>query len=339
MNKTELLPQNRISWIDISKGILILSVFAGHMISSPNWLIHFIYSFHMPAFFFLSGYCFSAKRKFGAFILNKLKTVLLPLFTIGLTESLAVALLKNILEPGSVSWSKTLLAPFVQYGSELNLLWFLPAVFICSIVMYALVKLFKEKLIFMNLTAFILAVLVYAVVKICKLNFPWFADVSIIAMPFLTIGYTCKNKSLCDKLKKPLVFVVSFLLCTVIGTVNSTLFWPVEMKSRSFGNFPLFYIVAFLGCVMIASSSMLISKNRVLEYFGRNSLLLYAMEPIGYFTNFILKHFSGVYENNDALAVVFTSLAVIFTAIIGSIAAAIVNRYLPFIIGKKYKSR
>ena len=63
--------KKRIDWIDYSKGILITLVISGHAI--PEFGLHLgflekiIYSFHMPAFFILSGYLF----KFDACVEKK----------------------------------------------------------------------------------------------------------------------------------------------------------------------------------------------------------------------------------------------------------------------------
>lgn len=43
----------RIEWIDISKGLGMLLVIAGHTIALKYSSI--LYTFHMPLFFFLSG--------------------------------------------------------------------------------------------------------------------------------------------------------------------------------------------------------------------------------------------------------------------------------------------
>lgn len=59
--------RQRIAWIDIAKGIAIILVVIGHCIPDAasstgisvteyRWLHDIIYSFHMPLFFFLSGY-------------------------------------------------------------------------------------------------------------------------------------------------------------------------------------------------------------------------------------------------------------------------------------------
>lgn len=46
----------RLNYIDAAKGIGILLVVLGHHIQGKPELIHWIYSFHMPLFFILTGY-------------------------------------------------------------------------------------------------------------------------------------------------------------------------------------------------------------------------------------------------------------------------------------------
>ncbi len=48
--------RNRIEWIDLAKGIGILLVIAGHTAPFGSTFRNFIFSFHMPLFFLLSGY-------------------------------------------------------------------------------------------------------------------------------------------------------------------------------------------------------------------------------------------------------------------------------------------
>ena len=63
---------NRLNWIDILKGIAIILVVLGHtldgapMYNTTSWMrqLHsFIYAFHMPLFFFLSGCTFTLSKR------------------------------------------------------------------------------------------------------------------------------------------------------------------------------------------------------------------------------------------------------------------------------------
>lgn len=48
----------RINWIDVAKCILIYLVFLGHIETADDPIYMIIFTFHMPAFFILSGYTF-----------------------------------------------------------------------------------------------------------------------------------------------------------------------------------------------------------------------------------------------------------------------------------------
>ena len=50
--------KRRIDFLDASKGIGILLVILGHILTDKNILLKFIYAFHMPLFFIIAGYVF-----------------------------------------------------------------------------------------------------------------------------------------------------------------------------------------------------------------------------------------------------------------------------------------
>lgn len=77
------MKKQRIEWVDIGKGILIILVIFGHL-NAAKWfpkldgIIKWIYTFHMMAFFILSGIVFNIKCGFKEFIVTKLKTLMVP---------------------------------------------------------------------------------------------------------------------------------------------------------------------------------------------------------------------------------------------------------------------
>lgn len=52
----------RIDSLDILKGIGIILVVVGHMIGNQLYIRPWIYAFHMPLFFMVSGYCFNIAK-------------------------------------------------------------------------------------------------------------------------------------------------------------------------------------------------------------------------------------------------------------------------------------
>lgn len=73
----------RISYIDVFRGLLMLLVVLGHAIgSSDDYVNKIILSFHMPAFFFLSGMCFHSKSSnILEALKKKSKSLVWPYFT------------------------------------------------------------------------------------------------------------------------------------------------------------------------------------------------------------------------------------------------------------------
>ncbi len=72
----------RIEWADIIKGFAILFVVIGHSNSSVN---RYIYIFHVPAFFFLSGFLtIIDKKSVKLFLWDKLKALIIPFLSINI---------------------------------------------------------------------------------------------------------------------------------------------------------------------------------------------------------------------------------------------------------------
>ena len=46
----------RLLWIDVAKGIAIILMIIGHTVKFGTYSRNFIFSFHMPLFFILTGF-------------------------------------------------------------------------------------------------------------------------------------------------------------------------------------------------------------------------------------------------------------------------------------------
>lgn len=88
----------REKWIDCFKGILILLVVLGHVAGAGGnlcegnaseallFLRKYIYSFHMPAFFFLAGYVWHRKDDFRLFVGKRAYRLLVPYVIFGIVS-------------------------------------------------------------------------------------------------------------------------------------------------------------------------------------------------------------------------------------------------------------
>lgn len=80
MDKGENTLESRADWIDVLKGIGIILVVIGH-VNTKGFLVQWLYTFHMPLFFALSGYIlykFGKNIPFQKFLLKRTKSILWP---------------------------------------------------------------------------------------------------------------------------------------------------------------------------------------------------------------------------------------------------------------------
>ena len=97
--------QNRVHWIDYAKGIGIFLVVLGHVcrglklssVLDPLFaasIDRWIYAFHMPIFFFLSGLLIkhSVSKPLKDFVIDKLKTLAYPYFVWSIIQGLLISI-------------------------------------------------------------------------------------------------------------------------------------------------------------------------------------------------------------------------------------------------------
>ena len=116
----------RLSYVDSLKGIGILLVVMGHLLSPGELYLQstvkqFVYSFHMPLFFFLSGLVYGLSRLSNSkvFLAKKITSLLIPY----LSFTALYAFVR------SVSWIEILSTEEVHKGY-----WFSVALFFVFIV-------------------------------------------------------------------------------------------------------------------------------------------------------------------------------------------------------------
>ena len=132
MLHNKLSKKNRMTFIDIAKGIAILLMVIGHSYSKTNFFLEWINSFHMPLFFIVTGILYGMiNEKKGCLTFNfktKAINLLLPYFIWGTLIQLFFALLGYLGgSPLLEQLQKRLCLIFTLNSSAM---WFLPAMFI-----------------------------------------------------------------------------------------------------------------------------------------------------------------------------------------------------------------
>lgn len=134
--------KERIEWCDIFKGLLIILVVTGHATGMFN---RYIYQFHMAAFFVISGYTSSLdKRDLLHYIFDKFYKIMVPFYSLGVFGNLIFYILShiNVLDKISttafpVSLQQSMMALFsknILYCDWLGAIWFLPVLFVASVL-------------------------------------------------------------------------------------------------------------------------------------------------------------------------------------------------------------
>lgn len=186
----------RIKYIDIAKGIGIFLVVLGH-VSTNVTLGGYIYSFHMPLFFFLSG--LTARFTSEDFLIKKLKTLLIPYYFWYFVFFLYWFLLERKFRDSNVSTMTPIIGGILAYCKNDNLLpnvvlWFLPSLFTVECLGYLVVRsqLFVTKFIKLGIIiafAFLGLILNY----FSSYSLPFCFETSLLMLPIYLLAYYSKD--------------------------------------------------------------------------------------------------------------------------------------------------
>lgn len=270
----------RYEFIDLAKGIGILLVILGHITLTPNFLRIWLYTFHIPLFFFLSGYVFSGNSDFKSFILKKIKSLLIPYLFFGLVLVL-IQIWQS--EPLNIL---NILVGFLNLITQKKYLtvWFLSCIFIVNIIMWCIIRFTKGDLyksLLMSLVIYLIGA--FYNFKIGS-NLPWNINSAFMMTIFFWSGYSlkCINiENLIMKIKKFfLVIPVLFFINGVLGVINYIIMSHeiVDVYYNRYGNYIIYLFAALsgtLGIFLLAYYTR--SKFYIIRYIGQNSLTYYAL--------------------------------------------------------------
>ncbi|MCF7918441.1 MAG: acyltransferase family protein [Candidatus Cloacimonetes bacterium] len=291
---------NRKGYIDVAKGIGILLVVTGHCDIASQLVRDWIYTFHMPLFFFLSGLIFNElkyKDNFSLLLKSRLHSLIIPYFLIGiLTYLLWLVIGRNfgIHLSMSVPWWKPgigtlFVLPQADYMIHNIALWFLPALFVATIFYYCIYKAAKTK------TALILLLLFMAILSWLDSFFPHFyligcINIALAGVVFLGIAHylhvVLHISFPSSRWKLLLLLLIFAALCVLCFYLNGS----VSMRSKTFHNPLLFYLGAFSGTYMVLFLSLLLPEVKILQYLGKNSIGILGFHQAGFsFTSAMIK--------------------------------------------------
>lgn len=272
----------------MAKGYGILAVFTGHLV---QWtpIGDFVYSFHLPLFFFISGYLFNRDRSFGKFVAHKCKSILLPYFVLGLPivffnayYHLAFAGPKfHFIVDGEalikgIGYNLVLYLVQVRYAT----LWYLAVLFGVNIVMYLLCRFPYKSLHIIAVVA--MTVLGLGYYANGGVQLPWNVDVILTAIPFFYAGYFIRQKDLITAKILPLAVWQKLLAWAILMAVNigaNIMTFRLsneglEMYNMQYGSPVWTFLSAFAGVFGVIVFSTLFDLKPI-NYLGEHSMLFF----------------------------------------------------------------
>ena len=275
--------EERINWVDTAKGIGLLFVIMGHL--HIPLVVTWVYTFHMPLFFFLSGVVFSGdKYTFKEFFKKKLKSLIIPYFSLGIVIYLFYVIINIIWEPenelyGS-NWSMLL-----QFLCQEHFwtIWFLTCLFLAEILYYFVNILFKGKQVFQTIGSLGICLLGFLYYRLGGDGLPWNFDVALIAQFFFHLGYIFRsnknvyNKLLTENKRKNFAMAIVFLIVNVLAGILCIKIsgQSLDMSVGLYGNELLTMVSAVAGILFVVVISNNVT-NKALKYLGENTMIIFA---------------------------------------------------------------
>lgn len=265
----------RVYSIDNLRGFLMLLVVLGHVLLGFEGLytfgegeelvrvklLQYIYSFHMPAFFALSGYFFCAKEdidfsNLGRFLVHKCITLMLPYFMC----SIAYWCVKRAM--GAIIVTQISVKELLYIGIRpIEFMWYLYALFFINCFAGILKSFIKNKYLLLGISAFLVLISVN--------------NTGICAVDYVKnyMIFFCVGSLLADV--KNVLYRVS--LCLVAGVTNVFLFVGQI-------NIPRYSLVlALSGVIFWIMLFLLVSENKKMPFLfqcGENGMPIYIMHVI-----------------------------------------------------------
>lgn len=253
MNLIKYNYQNRISYIDLFKGCGILLMIMGH-VGFGHTFEKYIHAFHMPMFFFISGFLFKKKTMdFSNWIIKKFKSLILPYILWGVISLVVWYAFKGI------DW-KYFRILFWDNTSGIAIsgaLWFLMALFISDIIFF-LVE-YNVYNTFIKLIIYIFISSLGISLPLMGLTLPFAICSACVGTSFMAIGYYIKRNEIILRnfFKLNTIYIFSsFLIGSILVTFNET----VNMRTSNYGNIFLFYTSSLLIILALLYYSRKIDK-------------------------------------------------------------------------------
>ena len=281
--------EKRLEWADIAKGLgIILVVFAHTLVprlrdtsAAIKFIWIFIYNFHMPLFFFVSGWLFEKnlprytdKLKFT---LSKSRLLMLPYLMFSLFAyavvivSLQIPALAGVLAGGGYgapTFKDAVLGILFYFNHVDQHLWFVYSLFIVFTVNILLPRLMKNR--------YMLIALLALYVSKAFVHYPAILDYTASDLVFFSLARVMFAAKREPVLSSPLKFAATLVIFITANCVYSV-FYVTQMPGGAVKI--ILYITRAIcsaaGIVTVCTMSDFVSKTKLKEFFTEIGMYSY----------------------------------------------------------------
>ena len=294
--------QSRIGWLDIVKGIAIIAVIVGRSVAYGSALHRFIFAFHMPLFFLLSGYTFKIKT-FKEVASSSAKRLLVPYAIIFFLWQIVYCLLRTPDDLTADSFYRYCMTALFASGTsnaaqgieQVGMEWFLMCLFVSRILFNQIMRVLQGTrygaLPGHAVVFGLLAALGVGIGSRGGFYLPLSLDVAFIATGFMWCGYAMRERDFVNRYASKwycmLISLVLFCFAAVFPESS------ISMAGRGYA-MPILQIVGALAGSIIAIDVALYCDGwtarkvigwpcRYLAFMGRNTMLVFSLHCLDWY--------------------------------------------------------
>lgn len=315
--------KERILWLDVLKALGIIFVVIGHIYRN-DIAVNWIYSFHMPLFFFAGGWVYRKKR-IAIDLAGRTKKIIIPYFSFGSIILIYWYFIERAYRDTSQTLGEAALGLLLGEYELLEFhshLWFLPCFFVTAVLYNILVNIGGEK------TAYIASAamaVVHIFVPVPVL--PWGIDRVFGYIVYYALGHLFSEIK-ADKFITQRHIAVRLTAAIILTCGNFALAYYGMTDGAAW------FVTAFVGIAGLLVLSILFEHIKALQYIGQISLVVLCIHGPIYR---VLCKLASVLLNSSVEEVRESFMPMIFVTIITialcAAAYEILNRFAPWIIG------
>lgn len=340
MEGTQVREKQRLDYIDMLKGIGIILVVAGHHLLEFERLTVWIYSFHIPLFFIITGYLSEFKKEkcesIKLVIINKARSLMYPYITFSLINIIWYIVF-YIITPIGGQPGETLKVVFIKTVTTFgyHAMWFLPAFFVGTVLFTVINKTKFSHFIHIAILIAGCAVCVWIRQIEMERNVVWYIlnyiSRAAVATSFIYIGsLICKFFSKLKNFTEWICMGVCAVIVVITLIINLTYMNEYNLAVSNIGNPLIFYISSISNSILLLLLCKKINlKKGLLNFYGKNSLVIMAIH-MGFPVE-IAWLIVGITKCPFS-ASVNSIIVIIIEFVIMTLCMLLINKYFKFIV-------